>query len=57
MFDKYGRIFAYACILDKNKSFIMLNEQMLKDGFAYLLTIPPNSKHIFLHFQSARLAN
>jgi hypothetical protein len=26
--------------------FAMLNEQMLKDGFAYLLTIPPNVKHV-----------
>jgi hypothetical protein len=27
-------------------SFTMLNEQMLKDAFAYLLTIPPNVKYV-----------
>ena len=45
-FDKYGRVLAYVYILDKNKMLAMLNEQMLKDGFASLLTIPPNVKHV-----------
>ncbi len=45
-FDKYDRILSYAYILDKNNRLIMLNEQMLKDGFAYLLTIPPNLKYV-----------
>ena len=44
--DKYDRTLAYVYILDKNNRFAMLNEQMLKDGFAYLLTIPPNVKHL-----------
>ena len=26
--------------------FVMLNEKMLKDGFVYILTIPPNVKHV-----------
>jgi len=47
--DKYGRILAYVYILDKNSRFVMLNEQMLKDGFAYPLTIPPNVKHKIKH--------
>ncbi len=45
-YDKYGRTLAYVYILDKNKRLSMLNEQMLKDGFACLLTIPPNVKHV-----------
>ena len=45
-YDKYGRVLAYVYILDKNKMLAMLNEQMLKDGFACLLTIPPNVKHV-----------
>jgi len=38
--DNYGRVLVYVYILDKNNRFVMLNEQMLKDGFANLLTIP-----------------
>ena len=44
-YDKYGRVLAYVYILDKKQLLVMLNEQMLKDGFACLLTIPPNVKH------------
>ncbi len=45
-FDKYGRVLAYVYILDKNSRFVMLNEQMLIDGFAYHLIIPPNEKYV-----------
>jgi len=45
-YDKYGRTLAYVYILDKKQFLVMLNEQMLKDGFAYLLTIPPNVKYV-----------
>lgn len=45
-YDKYGRVLAYVYILDKKQLLVMLNEQMLKDGFACLLTIPPNVKHV-----------
>ncbi len=45
-YDKYDRVLAYVYIPNKNNRFTMLNEQMLKDGFAYLLTIPPNVKHV-----------
>ncbi len=44
--DKYDRILAYVYILDKSDHLLMLNKQMLKDGFACLLTIPPNVKHV-----------
>ncbi|MFZ2656537.1 MAG: thermonuclease family protein [Victivallales bacterium] len=43
--DKYERVLAYVYILDKNNRFVMLNVQMLKNGFAYPLTIPPNVKN------------
>ncbi|MFA6270609.1 MAG: thermonuclease family protein [Candidatus Paceibacterota bacterium] len=45
-YDKYGRVLAYVYILDKKQLLVMLNEQMLKDGFACLLTIPPNVKYL-----------
>ncbi|MFZ2654033.1 MAG: thermonuclease family protein [Victivallales bacterium] len=47
--DKYGRTLAYVYILDKNNRFVMLNEQMLKDGFANLLSISPNLKYLLEH--------
>ena len=46
--DKYGRLLAYL-FLDNGE---MLNEKMVKDGYAYLLTIPPNVKYNE-RFQSA----
>ena len=45
-FDKYGRTLAYVYILDKKQYLVMLNEKMLKDDFACLLTIPPNVKYV-----------
>ncbi|MFZ3121948.1 MAG: thermonuclease family protein [Thermodesulfovibrionales bacterium] len=40
--DKYGRLLCYVYSTDKN----MINLQMLKHGYAVLLTIPPNVRHV-----------
>jgi len=39
--DKYGRLLAYVYLGDGR----LLNELIVKSGFAYVLTIPPNVKH------------
>ena len=39
--DKYGRLLAYVWLDDA-----LFNKQLLNDGFAYLMTIPPNVKYI-----------
>ncbi len=41
--DKYGRLLAYLW-LDKDKQF-MVNEELVRRGFAMPLTIPPNVKY------------
>lgn len=40
--DKYGRLLAYAYREDG----VMLNEEIVKRGYAQLLTMPPNVKHV-----------
>ncbi len=40
--DKYGRLLCYVWTPDKK----MINLQMIKDGYAMLLTIPPNIKYV-----------
>lgn len=40
--DKYGRLLCYVWTPDG----MMLNSQMLKDGYAMLYTIPPNVQHV-----------
>ncbi len=39
--DKYGRLLAYVYLSDGR----LLNELIVKSGFAYVLTIPPNVKY------------
>ncbi|MFN4319766.1 MAG: thermonuclease family protein [Aquificaceae bacterium] len=39
--DKYGRLLAYAWLPDGR----MLNEILLKEGYAYVYTVPPNVKY------------
>jgi len=41
-YDKYDRLLAYLWLDDKT----LLNELMLRDGYAVLFTIQPNSKHV-----------
>lgn len=44
--DKYQRLLAYAWIQRSNSvSEILANEEILKAGYAYLLTVPPNVKY------------
>ena len=38
--DKYGRLLAYVWVGDT-----MVNEELVREGFAELLTIPPNVKY------------
>lgn len=38
--DRYGRLLAYVYVEDK-----MVNAELLKEGFAQVLTIPPNVRH------------
>lgn len=40
--DKYGRLLAYVYREDG----VMLNEEIVKRGYAQLLTMPPNVKHV-----------
>jgi len=39
--DKYGRLLAYIFLQDGS----MINERMLKDGYANIMTVPPNIKY------------
>jgi len=39
--DRYGRLLAYVYVDGQ-----MVNAQLLEEGFAQLLTIPPNVKHV-----------
>ncbi len=44
--DKYQRLLAYAWITRNNpESSRMVNEEILKAGYAYTLTVPPNLKY------------
>ena len=47
--DKYGRILGYIWLQDGR----MLNEEMLKKGFAVLFTCPPNVKYV-MRFRAAQ---
>ncbi len=38
--DRYGRLLAYVFVEDR-----MVNEQLVADGYAQVLTIPPNVRH------------
>ena len=40
-FDRYGRTLAYVYVEDR-----MVNEALLAQGYAELLTIPPNVRHV-----------
>jgi micrococcal nuclease len=40
--DKYGRLLAYVWLQDGQ----MLNEEIIRAGYAGLMTYPPNVKHL-----------
>ncbi len=46
--DKYGRLLSYV-YLSNGK---MLNEEILKDGYAVIMTIPPNVKYKDIFFRA-----
>jgi len=46
--DKYGRLLGYIYLDDG----IMLNEEILKAGYATLTTIPPNVKYVSKFYQA-----
>ncbi len=39
-YDRYGRLLAYVYVEER-----LINAQLVEDGYAHLLTIPPNVKH------------
>ncbi len=43
--DKYGRTLAYVFILNNEDNEIFLNAEIVKQGYAKLMTIPPNVKY------------
>jgi micrococcal nuclease len=44
--DKYQRLLAYAWIMRGTpETALMVNEEILRAGYAYSLTVPPNVKH------------
>lgn len=50
--DRYGRLLGYVYL----KNGEMLNEKILKDGYAYILTIPPNVKYVDRFYRAYRYA-
>lgn len=43
--DKYGRLLAYVYLKDTDGLEDMLNARLLKDGYAKVLTVPPNVRY------------
>jgi micrococcal nuclease len=53
--DRYDRLLAYVYLKDANRTFV--NAQIVNEGYASLMTIPPNVKYadLFLKlYQEAR---
>jgi len=42
-YDKYDRLLAYAYLKDESRTFV--NAEIIKQGYASLMTIPPNVKY------------
>ncbi len=53
--DKYGRLLAYVYLTDGT----FVNAEIIKQGFAQVMTIPPNVKHqdLFLRLQKEAREN
>ena len=43
--DRYGRLLAYVYVANQNGTERMVNARLLQEGFAQLLTIPPDVKY------------
>ncbi len=52
-YDKYDRLLVYLWTPDGS---MMLNESMLRSGYAFLFTIQPNSKHVRRFVEAQRIA-
>lgn len=50
--DKYGRLLAYVYVPTPSDPHVMVNEELLRQGLARLLTVPPNVKYVE-RFQAA----
>jgi micrococcal nuclease len=50
--DKYGRLLAYVYLPDGT----FVNEKLVREGYARILTIPPNVRHAELFLQAEREA-
>ncbi len=50
--DRWGRLLAYAWVMRAKKR-VMANAEMVRRGYAQVMTIPPNVKHqaLFLRLQ------
>ena len=44
--DRFGRLLAYAYVTRDGDGEVMVNAELLRDGFAQLLTIPPDVRHV-----------
>jgi len=44
--DRYGRLLAYVYVQDAQGQELMVNAELLRQGMAQLLTIPPNVKYV-----------
>jgi micrococcal nuclease len=44
--DRYGRTLAYVYVAGADGRELMANEELLRQGMAQLLTIPPNVRHV-----------
>ena len=44
--DRYGRLLAYVYVSTGPGGEVMVNAQLLREGYAQLLTIPPNVRHV-----------
>jgi micrococcal nuclease len=44
--DKYGRLLAYVWVERDDGRLAMLNELLVREGLATILTIPPNTKYV-----------
>jgi len=52
---KYGRLLAYVYLEDENRTFV--NAKLVEDGYAHVMTVPPNVRHsdFFLKLQREAL--
>jgi len=50
--DSYGRLLAYVWVM-RTRNLVMVNAELLRLGYAQVMTIPPNVKHqaLFLRLQ------